>query len=129
MAEGNVMESGVMGSGAMDSATAGISNDDDVLSEAALWREQGRDVALATVVRTWGSSPRPIGSHLAIDGDSNFVGSVSGGCIEGAVIHEALEVMKDGKPRVLEYGVTNEMAWEVGLACGGQVHVFVEKID
>jgi xanthine/CO dehydrogenase XdhC/CoxF family maturation factor len=129
MAEGNVMESGVMGSGAMDSATAGISNDDDVLSEAALWREQGRDVALATVVRTWGSSPRPIGSHLAIDGDSNFVGSVSGGCIEGAVIHEALEVMKDGKPRVLEYGVTNEMAWEVGLACGGQVHVFVEKVD
>ncbi len=124
MAEGNVM-----GSGAMDSATAGISKDDDVLSEAALWREQGRDVALATVVKTWGSSPRPVGSHLAIDGDSNFVGSVSGGCIEGAVIHEALEVMRDGKPRVLKYGVTHEMAWEVGLACGGQVHVFVEKID
>ncbi len=129
MAEGNVMESGVMGSGAMDSATAGISNDDDVLSEAALWREAGRDVALATVVKTWGSSPRPVGSHLAIDGDSNFVGSVSGGCIEGAVIHEALEVMQDGKPRVLKYGVTHEMAWEVGLACGGQVHVYVEKID
>ncbi len=119
MAEGNVINSGA----------AEVSKDDDVLSEAALWREQGRDVALATVVRTWGSSPRPVGSHLAIDGDSNFVGSVSGGCIEGAVIHEALEVMRDGKPRVLEYGVTNEMAWEVGLACGGQVHVFVEKLD
>jgi xanthine/CO dehydrogenase XdhC/CoxF family maturation factor len=108
---------------------AGISKDDDVLNEAALWREQGRTVALATVVKTWGSSPRPVGSHLAIDEDSNFVGSVSGGCIEGAVIHEALEVMQDGKPRKLEYGVTHEMAWEVGLACGGQVHVYVEKLD
>ncbi len=106
-----------------------LSKDDDVLGEAAVWRGEGRDVALATVVKTWGSSPRPVGSHLAIDGDSNFVGSVSGGCIEGAVIHEALEVMQDGKPRVLKYGVTHEMAWEVGLACGGQVHVYVEKLD
>ncbi len=106
-----------------------LSKDDDVLSEAALWREQGRGVALATVVKTWGSSPRPVGSHLAIDQDRNFVGSVSGGCIEGAVIHEALEVMEDGKPRLLQYGVTHEMAWEVGLACGGQVHVYVEKLD
>ncbi len=122
MAEGNVMDLGGAG-------LANVSKDDDVLAEAALWREGGRDVALATVVKTWGSSPRPVGSHLAIDGDSNFVGSVSGGCIEGAVIHEALEVMQDGKPRVLKYGVTHEMAWEVGLACGGQVHVYVEKID
>jgi xanthine/CO dehydrogenase XdhC/CoxF family maturation factor len=106
-----------------------LSKDDDVLSEAARWREEGRDVALATVVGTWGSSPRPVGSHLAIDQDSNFVGSVSGGCIEGAVIHEALEVMRDGKPRMLQYGVTHEMAWEVGLACGGQVNVYVEKVD
>ncbi len=122
MAEGNVMDV---------SATemSKLSEDDDVLGEAALWREEGRDVALATVVKTWGSSPRPVGSQLAIDGDSNFVGSVSGGCIEGAVIHEALEVMQDGKPRVLKYGVTHEMAWEVGLACGGQVHVYVEKLD
>jgi len=104
-------------------------NDDDVLNEAARWREEGRTVALATVVKTWGSSPRPVGSHLAIDQDRNFVGSVSGGCIEGAVIHEALEVMDDGKPRMLQYGVTHEMAWEVGLACGGQVNVYVEKID
>lgn len=106
-----------------------LSSDDNVLSEAARWREEGRTVALATVVNTWGSSPRPVGSHLAIDQDRNFVGSVSGGCIEGAVIHEALEVMEDGKPRMLQYGVTHEMAWEVGLACGGQVNVYVEKID
>ena len=106
-----------------------LSMDDDVLAEAARWCEEGRTVALATVVKTWGSSPRPVGSHLAIDQDRNFVGSVSGGCIEGAVIHEALEVMEEGKPRILQYGVTHEMAWEVGLACGGQVNVYVEKID
>ena len=106
-----------------------LSNDDDVLAEAARWREEGRTVALATVVKTWGSSPRPVGSHLAIDQDRNFVGSVSGGCIEGAVIHEALEVMEEGKPRILQYGVTHEMAWEVGLACGGQVDVYVEKVE
>ncbi len=106
-----------------------LSMDDDVLAEAARWREEGRTVALATVVNTWGSSPRPVGSHLAIDQDRNFVGSVSGGCIEGAVIHEALEVMEEGKPRMLQYGVTHEMAWEVGLACGGLVHVYVEKLD
>ncbi len=105
------------------------SRDDEVLAEAASWREQGKQVALATVVTTWGSSPRPIGSQLAVDGSGTFVGSVSGGCIEGAVVHEALEVLKDGKPRLLEYGVTNEMAWEVGLACGGKVNVFVEKVE
>ena len=106
-----------------------LSMDDDVLAEAARWREEGRTVALATVVKTWGSSPRPVGSHLAIDQDRNFVGSVSGGCIEGAVIHEALEVMEEGKPRILQYGVTHEMAWEVGLACGGQVNVYVENVE
>lgn len=122
MAESNVMDVSA-------AHMSKLSKDDDVLSEAALWREEGRDVALATVVKTWGSSPRPVGSHLAIDGNSNFVGSVSGGCIEGAVIHEALDVMQEGKPRVLKYGVTHEMAWEVGLACGGQVHVYVERLD
>ena len=103
--------------------------DDDVLNEAQAWRKEGREVALATVIKTWGSSPRPVGSHLAIDAKRNFVGSVSGGCIEGAVIHEALDVMANGKPKILEYGVTNEHAWEVGLACGGQIHVYVEKLD
>jgi len=102
---------------------------DDVLEQAARWRAGGRTVALATVVRTWGSSPRPAGSQLAVSNEGAFVGSVSGGCIEGAVIHEAIAVMGDGMPRLLEFGVTSEMAWEVGLACGGQVQVFVELIE
>ena len=102
---------------------------DDVLAQAAAWRDAGRQVALATVVATWGSSPRPVGSQLAVDGDGNMVGSVSGGCIEGAVVHESAAVMADGTPKLLEYGVTDEMAWEVGLACGGTVKVFVERIE
>ena len=102
---------------------------DDVLERAAQWRAEGRDVAIATVVSTWGSSPRPVGSQLAVDGDSNMIGSVSGGCIEGAVIHEAKEIMADGKPRMLEFGVADEMAWEVGLACGGRIEVYVERLD
>jgi xanthine/CO dehydrogenase XdhC/CoxF family maturation factor len=114
MAEGNV---------------TAISKDDDVLAEAMRWRAAGKSVAIATVISTWGSSPRPVGSHLAVDGDRNFVGSVSGGCIEGAVVHEALGVMQDGKPKVLDYGVTNERAWEVGLACGGRVQVYVERLE
>ena len=103
--------------------------DDDVLGEAARWLEAGRTVALATVVSTWGSSPRPAGSHLAIDEDGAMAGSVSGGCIEGAVVSEAMEVMRTGAPKLLEYGVTDELAWEVGLACGGTVEVFVEKME
>ncbi len=102
---------------------------DDVLAQAAAWRDGGRPVALATVVSTWGSSPRPVGSQLAVDGDGNMIGSVSGGCIEGAVVHESGSVMEDGAPKLLEYGVTDEMAWEVGLACGGTVKVFVERIE
>ncbi len=102
---------------------------DAVLEQAAQWKADNKEVALATVVATWGSSPRPVGSLLAVDESGRFSGSVSGGCIEGAVIHEALEVKDDGKPRMLQYGVTHEMAWEVGLACGGQVNVYVEKID
>ena len=103
--------------------------DADVLTTAADWRAAGRRVALATVVATWGSSPRPVGSQLAVDADSRFVGSVSGGCIEGAVIKEALDAIATGRPRVLDFGVTNEQAWEVGLACGGKVQVFVERLD
>ena len=103
--------------------------DDAVLEEAARWRGDGKKVALATVISTWGSSPRPTGSQLAVAEDGTFVGSVSGGCIEGAVVTEALDVMKSGKPRVLEYGVTDDLAWEVGLACGGQVKVFVEALE
>lgn len=100
-----------------------------LLERARSWRAAGRGVALATVVVTWGSSPRPVGSHLAVDEAGAFVGSVSGGCIEGAVIHEALAVINDGTPRLLDFGVTNEQAWEVGLACGGRVQVYIERVE
>ncbi len=102
---------------------------DDVLVKAAEWSKAGKGVALATVVKTWGSYPRPVGSQLVVNDQTDFFGSVSGGCIEGAVVHDAKEVMSDGKPRVLEFGVTDEMAWEVGLACGGRVEVYVERLD
>src|SRR6266404_3834909 len=106
-----------------------MSDTADILEQAARWREAGSGVALATVVTTWGSSPRPVGAKLAVDDKGAFIGSVSGGCIEGAVVTEALQVIKDGKPRLLDFGVTNEQAWEVGLACGGKVQVFVERVD
>ncbi len=102
---------------------------DDVMETAAAWRSDGKGVALATVVSTWGSSPRPVGSQLAVDEAGAFVGSVSGGCIEGAVVLEAAEVIADGKPRTLSFGVSNEEAWEVGLACGGKIKVFVERVE
>ena len=103
-------------------------NNDQLLLTAEAWSNQGREVAIATVVETWGSSPRPCGSQLLIDSSGNFVGSVSGGCVETAVISEAMEVIKEAKPRLLEFGVTNEMAWEVGLACGGQIRIYVEAL-
>ena len=103
-------------------------NDDMALEQAAAWLAEGRGVALATVVKTWGSAPRPAGSQLAINDEGAFVGSVSGGCIEGAVAAEAREAIKDGKVRTLSFGVSNEQAWEVGLACGGKIDVFVERI-
>ena len=93
------------------------------------WKESAQGVAIATVVQTWGSSPRPEGSHLAVNERGEFVGSVSGGCIEGAVVTEALAVIADGKPRMPEFGVSDEQAWEVGLACGGRVRVFVERLE
>lgn len=100
----------------------------DVLTAAAEWLDGGRKVALATVVRTWGSSPRPAGSQIAVRDDGAFVGSVSGGCVEGAVIEDALNAMKDGKVRKLEFGVSDEQAWSVGLACGGRIEIFVEPL-
>ena len=101
---------------------------DTVLETAKAWLDEGRQVGLATVVSTWGSSPRPVGSQLAVDDTGRMVGSVSGGCIEGAVIREAREVMDGAPPKLLAFGVTNEQAWEVGLACGGTVKVFVEAV-
>lgn len=89
------------------------------------WLEEGRDCALATVTATWGSSPRPVGSQMLIDGHGNFTGSVSGGCVEGAVVSTAREVLAKGDSRLLEFGVTDNEAWDVGLACGGTIRVFV----
>lgn len=100
----------------------------DPLAIAEGWLENGRDVAVATVVETWGSAPRPVGSHLVIDGEGNFHGSVSGGCVEGAVITEALDVIESGAPKMLEFGVADETAWRVGLSCGGRIKVYVERL-
>jgi xanthine/CO dehydrogenase XdhC/CoxF family maturation factor len=99
------------------------------LDQAAEWKAAGRGVALATVVSTWGSAPRRAGSQLAVRDDTIFTGSVSGGCVEGAVIQEALAAIADGKPRLLEFGVSDEQAWSVGLACGGSIKVYVERLD
>ena len=102
---------------------------DEIFPQIARWKAQGQGVALATVVQTWGSSPRAEGSHLAVNDKGDFVGSVSGGCIEGAVVREAQEIMAGAKPRLLDFGVTNEQAWEVGLACGGKLEVYVEALE
>jgi xanthine/CO dehydrogenase XdhC/CoxF family maturation factor len=106
-----------------------MSDSEAILSCAAEWLRSGRGVALATVVTTWGSSPRPVGSKLAVDDEGRMIGSVSGGCVEGAVVETALEIIRTGKPRLLDFGVSDERAWEVGLACGGQVQIFVEKLS
>lgn len=95
---------------------------------ANAWLDGGRQVAIATVVETWGSAPQPVGSQLLIDADGNFEGSVSGGCVEGAVIVEAGDVIASGKSTVMEFGVEDETAWQVGLACGGRIRVFVEPL-
>jgi xanthine/CO dehydrogenase XdhC/CoxF family maturation factor len=97
-----------------------LSTDNDILKAAEDWRKQGRAVALATVVETWGSAPRPVGANLVIDEEGNFLGSVSGGCVEGAVITEALDVIDS---------VADETAWKVGLSCGGKIRVLVEKVE
>lgn len=106
-----------------------MSDSEQILSTAAEWHRDGRGVALATVVTTWGSSPRPVGSKLAVDDQGRMIGSVSGGCVEGAVIETALDIIRTGKPQLLEFGVSDEQAWDVGLACGGRVQIFVEKLS
>lgn len=101
----------------------------DSIPEAALaWHRAGQGAALATVVETWGSAPRQAGSQLAISGSGEMVGSVSGGCVEGAVVSEALEALADGRARILTYGVSDETAFNVGLACGGTIRVLVEPV-
>jgi xanthine/CO dehydrogenase XdhC/CoxF family maturation factor len=106
-----------------------MSDTEAVLEQALTWHRAGQGVALATVVTTWGSSPRPVGSKLAADGEGRFVGSVSGGCVEGAVVETAQEVIRTGAPKLLDFGVTDEQAWDVGLACGGKVQIFVERLS
>ncbi|NKK67391.1 XdhC family protein [Rhizobium leguminosarum] len=100
----------------------------DPLLTAEYWMEAGRAVAIATVIETWGSAPCPVGSHLVVDGDGNFEGSVSGGCVEGGVVAAAAEVIAAGKAQMLEFGVADETAWRVGLSCGGRIRVFVERL-
>jgi xanthine/CO dehydrogenase XdhC/CoxF family maturation factor len=102
---------------------------EDILATAAAWRAAGEEVALATVTETWGSSPRPAGSQLAVTKSGKIAGSVSGGCIEGAVAEIGLEAIETGVPQLLDFGITDERAWEVGLACGGKLKVFVEKLS
>ena len=102
--------------------------DIEVLRSVEEWRKAGRRATLGTIVKTWGSAPRPVGSNLVIDNDGNFLGSVSGGCVEGAVVTEAMDVLESGKPKMLEFGVADETAWNVGLSCGGTIRVYVEKV-
>ncbi len=121
---------GAIGGGSGDSVSESVNPfAGDPLGHAQRWREAGRAVALATVVETWGSSPCPAGSQLAVDAEGHFEGSVSGGCVEGAVIEKAGEVIETGDPALLEFGVADEDAWAVGLACGGRVRIFVERVD
>ena len=101
---------------------------EDVLATAQAWLNAGETVALATVTETWGSSPRPPGSQMAVTKSGRMAGSVSGGCIEGAVADIAAQTMASGTPQLLDFGVTDEQAWEVGLACGGKLKVFVERL-
>ena len=100
----------------------------DPIDIARDWTREGRRVAVATVIETWGSAPRPVGSHLVIDADGRFEGSVSGGCVEGEVIAEAVEVIESGRRKLLEFGVADETAWRVGLSCGGRIRIMVEPV-
>ncbi|MGJ8584616.1 MAG: XdhC family protein [Marinosulfonomonas sp.] len=112
----------------MDACSVMTHSFDDIPEIALAWHAAGKQAVIATVVQTWGSAPRPVGSQLAISGAGEIAGSVSGGCVEGAVVVEAMEALQDGQARILEYGVTNDEAFAVGLACGGQIRVMVEPV-
>lgn len=101
----------------------------DVIPEIDRWRAGGKAVALATVIQTWGSGPRGVGARMALTGEGGIAGSVSGGCVESAVVQAGREVLKTGRPELLRFGVADEMAWNVGLACGGTIEVFVQPLD
>ncbi len=101
----------------------------EILPEVEAWRDAGEKVVVATVVATRRSAPRPIGTSLAVSESGKMCGSVSGGCVESDVFDNAMSVMQDGQPRLLHYGITDEMAWDVGLPCGGEIDVFVEAVE
>ena len=104
--------------------------DEKILDEAKDWLEAKRNVVLATVIQTWGSSPRPIGSRMIINDKGDFSGSVSGGCVETAVVRESLDLLKESKLfKKIEFKVSNESAWEIGLACGGEIDIYLEKFN
>ena len=100
----------------------------EVMDDLNRWRSEGQDVALATLIKVKGSAPRPLGSKLAISSEGSMAGSVSGGCVEGAVFEEAQQVLADGQPKRLRYGITDEEAWAVGLTCGGEIEVLLQKL-
>jgi len=104
--------------------------DEKILEEAKDWISARRNVVLATVIQTWGSSPRPVGSRMIINDKGDFSGSVSGGCVETAVVRECIDLIKKNKPfKKIEFKVSNESAWEIGLACGGEIAIFLEQIN
>jgi len=101
----------------------------EILDEVERWRADGEQVVVATVVATRRSAPRPVGTSLAVSESGKMCGSVSGGCVESDVYENAMEVLRSGEPKLLHYGITDDMAWSVGLPCGGEIDVFVEKVD
>jgi xanthine dehydrogenase accessory factor len=121
---------GLAPGGGAELASAGMTNEaESVLELAETWLDAGQRVAWATVVGTWRSSPRPLGSQMVIASDGRFAGSVSGGCVEGAVIEAAGELLRGARPTTLAYGVSSESAWEVGLPCGGKIEIFLAELD
>src|SRR2546422_417375 len=100
----------------------------EVLQELNEWTRDGEDIAIATVIETWGSSPRPLGSKMLVTRSGKMAGSVSNGCIEGAVFEEGQKVLKSGTPKIAAFGVADDVAFEVGLACGGHIEVFVQPL-
>src|SRR5262249_21983479 len=106
-----------------------FARDEDILRAAEDWRAEGRGGAAPARGEAWGSAPPPGGADFGVDDQGNFLGSVSGGCVEGAVVTEALDVIESGKPKTLEFGVADETAWKVGLSCGGTIRVYVEKVE
>ena len=101
----------------------------EILPEVESWRDAGEKVVVATVVATRRSAPRPVGTSLAVSESGKMCGSVSGGCVETDVYENAMEVMKTGEPKLLTYGITDDLAWSVGLPCGGEIDVFVEAVE